>query len=61
MNNIFTVVNLAIVSLILVMGALKSNLHNWNLNPKEVDRNHKIASNKSLNNTNYLLHEKVYL
>jgi amino acid transporter len=39
MNNIFTGVNLCIVTFIIVAGSFKANFHNWSLTPSELPTN----------------------
>jgi hypothetical protein len=36
MNNIFTGVNLCVVTFIIIAGSIKSDFHNWDLSPSEV-------------------------
>lgn len=36
MNNIFTGVNLCIVTFIIIFGSIKANFHNWHISPDEV-------------------------
>ena len=36
-NNLFTGVNLLVVTYIVICGAFKSDPHNWNLKPDEVN------------------------
>ena len=35
-NNLFTGVNLLVVTYIVICGSFKSESHNWNINPDEV-------------------------
>ena len=37
-NNLFTGVNLLVVTYIVICGSFKSESHNWNINPDEVYR-----------------------
>lgn len=38
MNNIFTGVNLAVVSFIIVFGSIKADFKNWSLTPNDVNQ-----------------------
>ena len=45
MNNIFTGVNLCIVTFIIVCGAIKADFHNWSISPSELPTNWSNHSN----------------
>ncbi len=37
MNNIFTGINLFVVSFVFICGAINANFHNWEIKPEEVN------------------------
>jgi len=43
-NNIFTVCNVAVVAFVIICGCFKIDLHNWNIQPEEIDEEHRAAA-----------------
>jgi amino acid transporter len=37
LNNVFTFVNLTVITIVIIVGLTKIHGHNWNISPNEVD------------------------